>query len=243
MNKAEWYVDWFNSPYYHLLYNHRNEDEASAFIDRLCVELDLKPHSKLWDIACGKGRHAIALNNKGFDVVGTDLSKNSIRDASKFNNSNLDFFVHDMRDPFRINYFDAALNVFTSIGYFKNFKDNFLVFKSVCKALRPGGVFVIDFFNSEKIERSLHADYIEKRGAVHFHIQKKIVNNAIQKRIEFNFEGREYYFEESVSLLKKEDFESFAADAGLTLDRCFGNYQFDTFDKKQSERLILIFKK
>ena len=47
------------------------------------------------------------------------------------------------------------------------------VFKNACKALKPGGVFVIDFFNSEKIERSLHDDYVEKRGAIHFHIQKK----------------------------------------------------------------------
>ncbi|MES2679835.1 MAG: methyltransferase domain-containing protein [Bacteroidota bacterium] len=243
MNNAEWYVDWFNSPYYHLLYNHRNDDEASSFIDKLCVELKLQPHSKLWDIACGKGRHAIAFNKKGFDVVGTDLSRNSIREASQFNNDNLDFFVHDMREPFRINYFDAAFNLFTSIGYFKNFKDNFLVFKNVCKALRPGGVFVIDFFNSEKIERSLHADYIEKRGALHFHIQKEIVNNAIRKRIEFNCDGKEYYFEEFVSLFKKEDFEKFAEDAGLKLDRTFGSYQLEPFEKKQSERLILIFKK
>lgn len=243
MKNAEWYVDWFNSPYYHLLYNNRNEDEATLFIDRLCENLAFKSHTRLWDIACGKGRHAIALNNKGFDVIGTDLSGNSIADASQYNNANLDFYVHDMREPFRINYFDAALNLFTSMGYFKDYKDNFAVFKSVALGLKPGGVFVIDFFNSKKIENSLHSDYIEERGDIRFNIQKKIQNNAIFKRIEFNCDDKEYYFEEWVSLLKKEDFEDFAASIGLKLDRTFGSYKLDAFDEENSERLILIFKK
>jgi len=243
MNNAEWYVDWFDSPYYHLLYNNRNFDEANFFIDRLCSNLELKPHSKLWDIACGKGRHAIALNKKGFDVVGTDLSKNSITEALKSGNENLDFYVHDMREPFRINYFDAAFNLFTSIGYFKKFSDNFLVFKSVGSSLKPGAVFVIDFFNSEKVERSLNTNYVETRGPVKFHIQKKIVDNAIHKRIEFKCDNKEYYFEEAVSLLVQEDFEQFASKAGLELKQAFGNYQLEPFDKKKSDRLILIFKK
>src|SRR3954468_19744054 len=106
MNNAEWYVDWFNSPFYHLLYNNRNFTEANFFIDNLCTQLNLQPHAKLWDIACGKGRHAIALNKKGFDVTGTDLSVNSIAEASQSSNECLEFFVHDMRLPFRENYFD-----------------------------------------------------------------------------------------------------------------------------------------
>ena len=243
MKNAEWYVDWFNSPYYHLLYNNRNEVEATLFIDRLCDNLEFKSHTRLWDIACGKGRHAIALNKKGFDVIGTDLSRNSIAVASTHNNANLDFYVHDMREPFRINYFDAALNLFTSMGYFKDYRDNFAVFKSVALGLKPGGVFVIDFFNSKKIEKSLHTDYIEARGDIQFHIQKNIHDNAIFKRIEFESQDKAYYFEEWVSLLKKEDFENFAEGTGLTLDRSFGSYSLDAFDEKKSERLILIFKK
>src|SRR5262245_32659226 len=105
MNNAEWYVDWFNSPYYHLLYNNRNDDEAVFFIDNLCNNLNLQPHARLWDIACGKGRHAIALNKKGYEVTGTDLSKNNIREALHNSNATLEFYVHDMREPFRVNYF------------------------------------------------------------------------------------------------------------------------------------------
>jgi ubiquinone/menaquinone biosynthesis C-methylase UbiE len=243
MENAEWYVDWFNSPYYHLLYNNRNYKEANFFIDNLCGNLKLVPGSNIWDLACGKGRHSIALNKKGFHVIGTDLSVNSITEASKCINPSLQFFVHDMRQPFKINFFDAVFNLFTSIGYFKDFNDNCAVFINVALSLKNEGVFVIDFFNSQKIIDFFMPYYTEQRGEITFKINKKIVDRAILKRIEFNDKGRNYYFEESVSLLKKKDFEDFAEHSGLHLQHCYGNYQLDPFDEKSSDRLILIFKK
>ncbi|MDI1354440.1 MAG: methyltransferase domain-containing protein [bacterium] len=243
MENAEWYVDWFNSPYYHLLYNHRNDREAISFIDHLCSKLDLKPHYKIWDLACGKGRHAIALNKNGFDVIGTDLAENSIREASGFSNPTLEFLVHDMRDPFKENFFDAVFNVFTSLGYFKDFQDNFLVFENVARSLKKEGEFVVDFFNAERVLSSFKSDYVEQRGNITFEIRKVIANNAIIKHIEFNSGEKNYYFEESVSLLRKEHFLQFAERAGLTLHHTFGNYKLEAFDEKTSERLILIFKK
>lgn len=243
MDTAEWYVDWFNSPYYHLLYNNRNYNEANFLIDNLCSRLHLAKGAKLWDLACGKGRHAIALNKKGYDVTGTDLSVNSIREASLSSSPTLSFFVHDMRLPFKVEYFDAVFNLFTSIGYFKDTSDNFEVFKNVALSLKPGGVFVIDFFNSEKVISSFKTDYVERREGIVFDIKKTIKDGAIVKRIEFSDNNHNYYFEEWVSLLKKNDFENFAEAAGLKLDATFGNYHLNPFDPVQSDRLILIFKK
>lgn len=240
---AEWYVDWFNSPYYHLLYNNRNFKEANFFIDNLCDNLNFQPHVKLWDLACGKGRHSIALNKKGFDVTGTDLSENSIKEACESSNETLDFFVHDMRKPFRDNYFDAVLNLFTSIGYFKNIEDNCAVFKNVEQALKNDGVFVIDFFNSAKVTSSFKSEYTEQRGDITFKITKKIENRKIIKHIDFSDNGKDYYFEEDVSLFNKADFEHFAEGTGLEISRVFGSYKLEPFDEKNSDRLILIFKK
>ena len=92
-----WFANWFNSPYYHILYKNRDEKEAELFIDNLLHKLRLKKGSKLIDIACGKGRHATYFNKKGMDVVGIDLSKNSISIAKQFENPSLIFNVHDMR--------------------------------------------------------------------------------------------------------------------------------------------------
>lgn len=243
MENAEWFKDWFNSPYYHLLYNNRSETEADFFISNICNFLKLNPGAKIWDLACGKGRHSIALNKKGYSVTGTDLSKKSIIEANRSSNDSLDFFIHDMRTPFRVNYFDAVFNLFTSIGYFKNFKDNYLVFKNIDQALKSGGYFVVDFFNANKVCKTIKPTYIEKRGDILFNIHKQIINNEIHKRIEFADKGKSYFFEETVSLLTKSDFEAFANNCNFKLVNTFGSYSLDDFNIESSDRLILIFKK
>jgi SAM-dependent methyltransferase len=243
MNKAEWYVDWFNSPYYHLLYSNRDEQEARFFIDNLCSKLSLPRGAKIWDLACGKGRHALELFRKGFEVTGTDLSVNSIAEASLNATEGLQFLVHDMREPFFKIHFDAVFNLFTSIGYFKEKNDNYAVFKNVSTALKPSGVFVVDFFNAEKVRASIVPEQTIQRNGIEFLIKKTIQNNAVTKRIEFSDRQKNYYFEEHVSLLGIQDFESFAFDSGLELFEKFGNYKLEPFDIENSDRLILLFKK
>ena len=58
----KWFHNWFNSPYYHILYTHRDEEEAEFFLDNLCAYLTPKDQSTILDIGCGRGRHAIYLN-------------------------------------------------------------------------------------------------------------------------------------------------------------------------------------
>jgi SAM-dependent methyltransferase len=209
----------------------------------LCNYMGLKPHARIWDLACGKGRHAISLNKMGYDVTGTDLATNSIEEASKSTNKTLEFEVHDMREPYRKNYFDAVFNLFTSIGYFKEESDNFLVFKHVADALKPGGEFVVDFFNADKVKNTYKPEYTEHREKLDFHIKKRIEDHKIVKRIEFSENGQDYFFEESVTLLDRNNFEAFAKQAGLKTIATFGNYYLDPFDDTKSDRLILLFQK
>ncbi len=243
MSDALWFKDWFNSPYYHILYKNRDDKEASAFMDVLCNHLQLNSTHKLWDLACGKGRHSIYLNSKKLNVIGTDLSDNSIAEALKSANETLEFYKHDMRTPFRINYFTHVFNLFTSIGYFENPNDNLKVFKNVFQSLKPGGLFVIDFFNVISVVNCMNFSDKKTIEGIEFNIHKKVVDNQIHKRIEFSDKRQNYFFEEKVSLLKKKDFESFATAAGFTLQSVFGDYKLNTFDETKSDRLILIFEK
>ena len=93
MRKKGWFSDWFNSSYYHTLYQHRDDTEAFQFIDNLLAYLKPLPHATMLDIACGKGRHSKALFDAGFDVTGIDLSPASIEAASNMKTNGLHFFV------------------------------------------------------------------------------------------------------------------------------------------------------
>ncbi|MCE3259035.1 MAG: Methyltransferase type 11 [Bacteroidetes bacterium] len=243
MEKNCWFEDWFNSPYYHLLYNKRDDREADHFISNLCQYLNLPPSATIWDIACGRGRHTNAFARKGFHVTGTDLSANSINEALKTRESNAEFLVHDMLKPFDNREFDCAVNLFTSIGYFEKYEDNFLVFENVHKALKAAGVFVVDFFNANKIKDLVNTEYVEQRGDITFYISKRITENRVIKKINFEHSGKNYTFEETVSLFQKSDFEKFAAKQNFKLENTFGDYELNGFDSVNSDRLILIFRK
>ena len=86
-NKA-WFSTWFDTKYYHSLYKNRNESEAELFISNLCKYLNLSNEYVL-DLACGKGRHSVTLNNLGLKVLGVDLSPQSIHSAAHFQNNHL----------------------------------------------------------------------------------------------------------------------------------------------------------
>lgn len=243
MPEKTWFKDWFNSPYYHILYKNRDEKEASAFMDALTKHLALNATHKIWDLACGKGRHSMYLNSKGLDVIGTDLSRNSINEAKKSENEKLEFFIHDMRTPFRINYFTHVFNLFTSIGYFENERDNLKVFQSVFNSLKPGGIFVVDFFNVIDIQECMVPENKTTIEGIDFKLCKSIADKKVIKLIEFSDKGKDHFFEEKVSLLTKSDFEKMGTTAGFKLEKTFGDYQLNPFDEKKSDRLILIFKK
>lgn len=212
-------------------------------MDALADHLKLNPSNKIWDLACGKGRHSIYLNSKGLNVIGTDLSDNSIAEALKSSNETLEFYAHDMRTPFRINYFTHVFNLFTSIGYFEDERDNLKVFKNVFQSLKPGGVFVIDFFNASKVISCMVPDNKIVIEGIEFRVCKRVEDNRIIKRIEFSDKGKEYFFEEKVTLISRMLFDVIGRNAGFKSNEIFGDYQLKAFDEKNSDRLILIFKK
>ncbi len=237
--EPEWYKDWFDSPYYHILYKYRDESEAEGFIDNLLELLRPAPGARILDLACGKGRYSVHLAGKGFDVTGLDLSEQSISYARRFERENLSFFTHDMRMPFRTNYFDFIFNFFTSFGYFDSEKDDLRTLKTVASGLRPGGVFVLDFFNSHYVAGRLTGSEEKTIEGITFRINKHIEGRHIFKTISFEAGGRAWFFEEKVRLFTLEDFERLFRSAGLHICCTYGDYQLRPFDEAGSPRLIL----
>ncbi len=236
-----WFASWFDTPYYHILYKDRDYEEAQQFMDNLTHYLNLPEEAKILDLACGKGRHSIYLNSLGFDVTGSDLSENSIKEASKDANDTLHFKVHDMRDSFEEKY-DAIFNLFTSFGYFENDADNLKTLISIKESLTEYGFAVIDFMNVDFVIDNLVPSEIKTVEGIDFHIKRYVKDNHIFKEIDFEDKGEKFHFTEKVQALRLSDFEAMMEEAGIFLLDVFGDYKLRTFYKNQSERLIMIFK-
>jgi SAM-dependent methyltransferase len=237
---SEWFRQWFGSRYYDLLYSHRNEEEAEQFISRLTALLQLPAQADVLDLACGKGRHSIYLHSLGYQVKGIDLSEKSIAFAKQFEADHLSFEIADMRF-FELNKsFDSIVNLFTSFGYFNDIDDNLLVLQRVKKHLKPGGLFVLDYFNSELVEKNAHQSYTTTKEGIEFHITKGIEGDFVVKHITVVDELHTLEFEERVQLLKVEQLKTMIQTAGLTPIETYGNYSLGTFIPGESERLIII---
>jgi SAM-dependent methyltransferase len=242
MSSQSWFENWFRSPYYSLLYKSHNAAEAHFFIDNLLQFLKPGEKAHFLDIPCGRGRHSIYLASKGFDVTGMDLIKENILFAKKFEQPNLTFYEHDMRQLIAGSYYDFVLNLFTSIGYFESPQDNQRAIQNFAAALHIGGKLVIDFFNANTVEDNLEEKNSEENG-IRFHVKKEIVGKAIVKRINVMTASENLDFEEHVSLLHLADFERFFSKCGLQLCNVFGDYELKAFDVQVSPRLILIAEK
>ncbi|MBE9601785.1 bifunctional 2-polyprenyl-6-hydroxyphenol methylase/3-demethylubiquinol 3-O-methyltransferase UbiG [Pedobacter sp. MC2016-24] len=241
--QRKWFQYWFNSPYYHILYSQRNDAEAEFLIDNLSAYLKPAAHSKILDIACGRGRHSIYLNKKGYDVTGIDLSEQSIKFAQQFEQKHLHFYVHDMRKLCYINYFDIAMNLFTSFGYFDTEKDHVNALKSFRKSIKDDGTVVIDYFNTEKILKNLTHKETKVVDGIEFHLNKFVSEGKIIKHINFEHRDKSFAFEERVQAFSRADFERMLEKSGLRIEAMFGSYGLEPFDEIKSDRLILICKK
>ncbi|HNP33222.1 MAG TPA: class I SAM-dependent methyltransferase [Flavobacterium sp.] len=236
-----WYSSWFDTPYYHILYKDRNYREAQIFMDNLTHYLNLPEKAKVLDLACGKGRHAIYLNQLGFDVVGADLSENSIAEANKNANDTLHFVVHDKREPFEQK-FDAIFNLFTSFGYFENIDDDIKTLRAIKESLSEYGFAVIDFMNSHHVIDKLIPEETKMVDGITFHIKRFAIDGFIIKEIDFEVDGKKYHFTENVRAYTLEDFQKMMNEVGIYLLDTFGDYKLKKYHKNTSERLIMIFK-
>ena len=239
-DENEWFVSWFNSPYYPMLYRHRDHSEAGHFISNLLNFLQLNKKSRVLDLACGQGRHSIQLNAAGMVVTGIDLSPRNIEEARKSEKKGLNFEVQDMRSLELDGDFDLALNLFTSFGYFRDLMDNELVLNGLYKLIKPKGKLVIDYLNCTKVASGSLGSYTERIGSCQFIVYKEITNGFIRKSIEVQDGKDTFHFEENVQEFSLSNFTEMLNKSGFSVIQTFGSYDLQPFTEAQSDRLIIV---
>lgn len=242
----EWWRKYFNDDYLKL-YKH-DETETSREAEAIIRMLQIAPGKHVMDLACGFGRHAVVLAQKGYKVTGYDLSEGFLKKARELSESlsvKLDLKQGDMREiPFE-NKFDAIINMFTAFGFFENEKDDLKVLKGVKKALKPGGQFLMDVINRETAmrvtvprtwTRENHHVLLEERFFDLFRSRLEMTNQLIQPSGEIkeaNFSVRLYSLTEMLGLLNS---------AGLILTDVYGDFSGDIYNA-ESPRMIVVAQK
>lgn len=245
MQANEWFRLWFNSPYYHILYQKRNKKEAAVLVDKLIGKLQIPAESFVLDAACGKGRYSIALTEKGFNVTGIDICASPIAEAKKYETEKLHFYLHDIRLPFYINYFNYAFNFFTSFGYFKTMREHNDAMRTLAQSLKMNGSLTIDYLNVHFTEDNLkHNETIELDGVV-FNIERWCDEEHFYKRIKIEDSAKNVTetFTEQVEKFSLGDFTDMLSYQGLMVEDVYGDYDLNAYHVKRSPRMIITAKK
>lgn len=239
-----WYEEWFGKEYL-LIYPHRDIAEAVLQINFLLKKIPLPQNAKILDLCCGCGRHSIELKKLGYDVVGADLSSDLIniaKSTASDNNIDLKIIRCDMRQiPFK-DQFDLVIQFFTSFGYFESDEENQAVLKSIAKALKSDGKFLIDYMNPDYVIDNLVSKDEKDIEGINV-IQERWIDEKkrrINKKITLIKNGKEKNYLESVRLYSHEEMQNMLSKAGLKLSETYGDFITGERFNKKSPRMILI---
>ena len=147
--------------------------------------LGLKKDARVLDLACGTGRHSVQFARRGATVLGVDKTREYLVQARRAARGmkNCAFVEGDMRRlPFSEE-FDAAVNLWTSFGYFSKPSEDLAVLKGVARALKPGGRFLIELVDHGWIRSRTSHRHWNRRGDGSYLLQEGILVEGSDPRV------------------------------------------------------------
>ncbi|GCE13024.1 methyltransferase type 11 [Tengunoibacter tsumagoiensis] len=243
-----WYIDFFGQDYLRIYSPFLSPERTRQEVEGIISLLDLPKGSRILDLCCGEGRHAIPLARHGYQVTGQDLSALFLAHAQQEAETHqlaIRWLHQDMRTiPFHKE-FDAIINMFSSFGYLETDEANQLVLQQIAQALKPGGLFIMETIYQPRVIRNFtphgiirypdnlivleerKLDLLQSRNDIHISL---ILPDG--QRREYRQSMRIYTLTELVQMLQR---------ASLTLQAAYGD--LDGGPLTLDSRLVLVCKK
>jgi SAM-dependent methyltransferase len=240
----ETWDDFFSDFYLRAFAVDEGEDEEAPRLAEGAARLAACPAGgDLLDVPCGYGRHAIPLARAGYRVVGVDRSRTLLTEARRRAGDGPPELVEaDYRElPFADESFDAALNLFTSLGYLGDEEDA-KVLDQIRRVLRPDGRLVIETMHRDLAVSRFRAQDWQLLGEGRLLLEQRTFDAAagvatttqtlIDKaggRDSRTFSVRVYTATELVAMLTRAGFDDV---------RCYGDFDGSPF--ATDTRLVIV---
>jgi SAM-dependent methyltransferase len=159
MTSADWWQQFFNDDYIRVWGTlSKGGDEEASSLWRI---LGLSEGARVLDAGCGFGRVSFPLARMGAAVLGVDQSAPLIAEAERRRGDvapeRLRYLRHDLRTPLDESGFDAALSLFSSLGYGDESHDA-AILGTMRAALKPGGKVAVDTMHRDVLAARLARD-------------------------------------------------------------------------------------
>ena len=154
--EAAWWERYFDDDFIDLYSPFLTQERTRAEVAGLLEILALPVGAYVLDLGCGWGRHSIELADAGLVVTGVDLSATLLHHAERLAAEAgvvADWVRSDLRDIAWAGEFDAAVSLFSSLGYFLSDEEDLRALRAARRALRPGGSFVLESMHRDQVAR------------------------------------------------------------------------------------------
>ena len=149
----DWWQRFFDADYVRLWAGAEPPEKTESQVAGLWSLLGLQAGSAVLDAPCGYGRIARGLAERGANVLGVDQSAELLAEAERRRGplapSRLRYLRQDLRTSLRETGFDAAVNIYSSLGYGSEADDR-AVLATLCAAVRPGGLVFIETMHRDR---------------------------------------------------------------------------------------------
>lgn len=206
-----------------------SQSRTAHEVDFVLVQTGLTPPAAVLDIGCGFGRHAVALAQCGFEVIGIDPSEAMLAKArtlaekvgasATFVQASGETFDTDKR-------FDAAICLFNTLGQVSLYGDNRELVANAARLLDSGGRFVVEVPNWEPTVANLKIDekYGDGENAPEVNRQYYKESGLILEIFRIEVRGKRRVFLLKYQLLRQGELAALLEDAGFVVDGWFGDY-------------------
>jgi SAM-dependent methyltransferase len=248
LKRQAWHTRLFDdlNKYWAEIADARHTEKEVEFIEGVAA----KTRGLILDLCCGTGRHSIRLHNRGWDILGLDISPKLLKIARERRTEEYDYLPlvrAEMRHlPFRSETFGLVINMFTSFGYLPSERVDMLSLKEVARSLKRDGLFLLDVVNREHLRSAFKKkDWGEFRS---FYMLEKRMLNAEESKLSSEWtlidrkSGKVRTFEHNLRLYTFPQLQKMLEKAELTVVKVYGDYEGREFNQ-ESPRLIVLAKK
>jgi SAM-dependent methyltransferase len=219
---------------------HPGKDSPCAAINAPCAP-------RILDLCCGFGRMTLEFARRGFAATGVDITESYLKTAREdaaYENLDIEFIREDVRDFRKPEFFDVAVNLYISFGYFADPLDDKKFIQNACDSLKNGGTLIIDTLGKEIAVRDfVESEWFEKAGFFVLTEYEALDSWAMLKnRWILVKDGRQIERTFTQRLYSAAELRSLLFEAGFSQVEMYGDWNEAPYDHR-AERLIAVGRK
>lgn len=212
-------------------------DDYEGAAKSIAAQFPPAQYPAVLDICCGIGKMSYAMSRCGYDVVGVDLSQAQLRIA-EVHSPGPEYVQSDM-GSLPGGAYDLLLNVYTSFGYYSTEAEDLAVLPEWYKALRPGGVLIMELADMDRARNRI--DDAGRLIRLSRGVTEYLSMDWEQRLLKVDYAKDRESWSCLTRLYEKEDLQQALLQAGFASVELYGS--FDCQPKKIDDNLVIVARK